>query len=191
MRDSVWAGPRSLAVTNGIAVCVLFLFLLRCFNSERSPLREAIARGFPFGDPQFFPSMQVPEAYRSLARPSSALEPSHSPAGTVARLMDVTLVTRITVGSSGRLDRTYIRCHNALVDARAFDPSHPRLRGMVHRSCVDQPSALDHLSRVVRVGRFGDPAWTRWDSNPGRPPCKGGALPLSYGPGPCGPGRKM
>lgn len=28
--------------------------------------------------------MRVPEAYRSLARPSSALEPSHSPAGTVA-----------------------------------------------------------------------------------------------------------
>ena len=113
-------------------------------------MREAIARGFPFGDPQFFPSMQVPEAYRSLARPSSALEPSHSPAGTVASLMDVTLVTRITVGSSGRLDRTYIRCHYALVDATAFDPSHPRLRGMVHRSCVAQPSAVLHLRRAVR-----------------------------------------
>ena len=151
LADSVWAGPRSLAVTNGIAVCVLFLLLLRCFNSERSPLREAIARGFPFGDPQFFPSMQVPEAYRSLARPSSALEPSHSPAGTVASLMDVTLVTRITVGSSGRLDRTYIRCHHALVDASAFDPSHPRLRGMVHRSCVTQSNAVLHLRSAIRA----------------------------------------
>lgn len=83
-KASVWTVSRSLAVTNDIADCFLFLFLLRCFNSERSPLREAIAWGFPFGDPQFFPSMRVPEAYRSLARPSSALEPSYPPAGTVA-----------------------------------------------------------------------------------------------------------
>ena len=25
-------------------------------------------------------------------------------------------------------------------------------------------------------------SWTHWDSNPGHPPCKGGTLPLSYGP---------
>lgn len=40
--------------------------------------------GFPFGHPQFFASMQLPEAYRSLARPSSALEPSNPSAGIVA-----------------------------------------------------------------------------------------------------------
>ncbi len=27
-----------------------------------------------------------------------------------------------------------------------------------------------------------DGVWTHWDLNPGPPPCKGGALPLSYGP---------
>ena len=64
--------------------CFLFLSLLRCFNSGRSPLRKAIVEGFPFGDPQFFASMQLPEAYRSLARPSSALEPSNPSAGIVA-----------------------------------------------------------------------------------------------------------
>ena len=33
----------------------------------------------PFGDPGFIGSMHLPRAYRSLARPSSALEPSHPP----------------------------------------------------------------------------------------------------------------
>ena len=65
----------------------LFLPLLRCFNSGRSPLREAIAGGFPFGNPWFFASVRLPTAYRSLARPSSAPEPSHPPAGIVATMM--------------------------------------------------------------------------------------------------------
>lgn len=33
----------------------------------------------PFGDPGFIGSLHLPRAYRSLARPSSALEPSHPP----------------------------------------------------------------------------------------------------------------
>eukprot|EP00830_Metopus_es_P018227 TRINITY_DN6262_c0_g1_i4.p1 TRINITY_DN6262_c0_g1~~TRINITY_DN6262_c0_g1_i4.p1 ORF type:complete len:209 (+),score=-31.33 TRINITY_DN6262_c0_g1_i4:74-700(+) len=33
----------------------------------------------PFGNPGFIGSMHLPRAYRSSARPSSALEPSHSP----------------------------------------------------------------------------------------------------------------
>ncbi len=66
----------------------LFLPVLRCFNFRRSPLRKAIARGFPLGNPEFFASVRLPQAYRSLARPSSALEPSHPPAGTVATLLE-------------------------------------------------------------------------------------------------------
>lgn len=33
----------------------------------------------PFGDPRFNSSLRLPGAFRSLARPSSAPEPSHSP----------------------------------------------------------------------------------------------------------------
>ena len=33
----VWANPRSLATTNGITNCFLFLQVLRCFSSLRSP----------------------------------------------------------------------------------------------------------------------------------------------------------
>ena len=43
--------------------------------------------GFPFGNPQFLASVRLPEAYRSLARPFSAPEPSYSPDGTVATVM--------------------------------------------------------------------------------------------------------
>src|SRR6185369_5524040 len=34
---SVWALPRSLATTWGITICFLFLGVLRCFTSPRSP----------------------------------------------------------------------------------------------------------------------------------------------------------
>ena len=30
---AVWADPRSLAATDGVAFCFLFLQVLRCFNS--------------------------------------------------------------------------------------------------------------------------------------------------------------
>ena len=45
--------------------------------------------------------MHLPEAYRSLARPLSALEPSHSPDGIFARI-------RLTELSE-RLGRKFIR----------------------------------------------------------------------------------
>ena len=35
---AVWASPRSLATTGGITFCFLFLLVLRCFSSQRSPL---------------------------------------------------------------------------------------------------------------------------------------------------------
>ena len=57
----VWADPRSLATTSGVAICFLFLRLLRCFNSPgwpRQPMNSAAdRRGLPggvapFGDPR-------------------------------------------------------------------------------------------------------------------------------------------
>ena len=53
-------------------------------------------------------------------------------------------------------------------------------RGVVHRSFVYHPNPVPHLRGAVRDGHE---TWTHWDLNPGPPPCKGGALPLSYGPG--------
>src|SRR5512143_3789483 len=67
--------------------CFLFLRVLRCFSSPGS--LPALARGMtdvtvgrvaPFGDPGITASVQLPQAYRSLARPSS---PSCAKASTV------------------------------------------------------------------------------------------------------------
>jgi|DEB0MinimDraft_6_1074348.scaffolds.fasta_scaffold46731_1 hypothetical protein len=65
--------------------CFLFLRVLRCFSSPRSPpyLRMNIhSRGWvaPFGDPRINASLQLPVDYRSLARPSS---PAYAKASTV------------------------------------------------------------------------------------------------------------
>ncbi len=91
-QGSVWPLPVSVAPTPGIACCFLFLPLLRCFNSGGSrSLRLAGNQPYgsagrspqevPFGNPGLHGSMRLPRAFRSLARPSSAREPSHPPPG--------------------------------------------------------------------------------------------------------------
>ena len=68
----------------------LFLEVLRCFSSLRSPrpnyvfigtiLRHSPERVSPFGNPRIYGCLHLPEAYRSLPRPSS-------PSGTKASTM--------------------------------------------------------------------------------------------------------
>ena len=71
----VWAPPRSLATTWGITCCFLFLPLLRCFSSRRSPRiygnGSSIHWVAPFGDVRITGHLHLPEPYRSLSRPSS------------------------------------------------------------------------------------------------------------------------
>ena len=78
LRPSVWPPPRSLATTSGISVDVFsspyldvsvqavpFLYL---FDSVQDTLRWVS----PFGNLRINAHLQLPEAYRSLSRPSSA-----------------------------------------------------------------------------------------------------------------------
>ena len=73
----VWAIPRSLATTEGIIIYFLFLRVLRCFSSPRSPLpnkadtRSSIWWVVPFGNPGVKGHLHLTRAYRSLSRPSS------------------------------------------------------------------------------------------------------------------------
>ena len=73
----VWALPRSLATTGGIIVYFLFLQVLRCFSSLRSPpyyCRDSCPSGswvVPFGNPGVTGHLHLTRAYRSLSRPSS------------------------------------------------------------------------------------------------------------------------
>ena len=56
------------------------MFQLRAFPTQ--PGRSKKEQEFPLGDPGLKGSLRLPRAYRSLARPSSVLEPSHPPDGT-------------------------------------------------------------------------------------------------------------
>ena len=73
----VWALPRSLATTGGIICYFLFLEVLRCFSSLRSPPdqcqdnRPSACWVVPFGNLRIKGYLHLPEAYRSLSRPSS------------------------------------------------------------------------------------------------------------------------
>ena len=75
--QEVWALPRSLATTGGIIVYFLFLGVLRCFSSPRLPLHLGADNSpsdcwvVPFGNPRINGYLHLPEAYRSLSRPSS------------------------------------------------------------------------------------------------------------------------
>ena len=78
---SVWPPPRSLATTGGISVDVFSspyldvsvqaVPFLRLFDSTQDDgvLRRRVA---PFGDPRIYGYLLLPEAFRSLSRPSSA-----------------------------------------------------------------------------------------------------------------------
>lgn len=74
--DSVCSIPLSIAFTNGILFWYLFFRLLRCFNSADSHLQIVNTsqnwREVALSNPEFNGCIRLPQAYRSLLRPSSA-----------------------------------------------------------------------------------------------------------------------
>ena len=80
----VWAVARSLAATRAISVDFFYLRVLRCFTSPRLASRTYwIQHGTsrhdagwvaPFGHLRINACLRLPEAYRSLPRPSSPVE---------------------------------------------------------------------------------------------------------------------
>ena len=91
--------PRALPRGVRFALCPLRSPLLRASLLVSLPPRTRMlrSRGFPFltersceqevlfGNPRITGSLRLPGAFRSLARPSSAPEPSHSPNSGVSR----------------------------------------------------------------------------------------------------------
>ena len=71
----VWPPARSLATTCAIVVYFLFLRVLRCFSSPRSPhitwCRDRSRRVSPFGHRRVIAHLPLTAAFRSLSRPSS------------------------------------------------------------------------------------------------------------------------
>ena len=81
--------PFSIAFTHGISL-ISFPLPTKMLQSGRFPYPKGMHRStvqdVQFGDPRIIVSMRLPGAYRSLARPSSALEPSHPSCGVTAVL---------------------------------------------------------------------------------------------------------
>ena len=75
-----WPGPRSLATTNGVSVDVLSSGYLDVSVPQVSSLAGDLnGRVSPFGNHRIKAYSQLPEAYRSVLRPSS---PAHAKAST-------------------------------------------------------------------------------------------------------------
>jgi hypothetical protein len=75
-----WPGPRSLATTNGVSVDVLSSGYLDVSVPQVSSLAGDLnGRVSPFGNRRIKAYSQLPDAYRSVLRPSS---PVHAKAST-------------------------------------------------------------------------------------------------------------
>lgn len=73
----VWANPRSLATTYGITFVFFSCAYLDVSVQRVRPLSgdtSSMYRVAPFGNPRIEARVQLPEAYRSLSRPSSPAE---------------------------------------------------------------------------------------------------------------------
>jgi hypothetical protein len=84
---SVWAVPLSLAATDGISIDFSSSsYSDASLRTVRPPLRKAreCKRETSFGNPGIDGRMHLPQAYRSLPRPSSLIKPSHPPTGVFA-----------------------------------------------------------------------------------------------------------
>jgi hypothetical protein len=106
-KASVWTVSLSLAVTHDIPFRFLFLPVLRCFNSRRSPLRAAIAVGIPIRKSWVLRLRAAPPGLSQLGTSfvSARAEPS------TRRLSSHAVRSIQWNESSGRPDRTYTRCH--------------------------------------------------------------------------------
>ncbi len=87
MADSVWAVPLSLAATDGISIDFSSSSYsdasLRTVRPPK-PQGKGVFRETSFGHPGIYGRMHLPQAYRSLPRPSSLIKPSHPPTGVFA-----------------------------------------------------------------------------------------------------------
>jgi hypothetical protein len=85
--DSVWAHPFSLAATSGISIDFSSSsYSDASLRTVRPPKRKqgSVYREISFGNLGIYGRMHLPQAYRSLPRPSSLIKPSHPPTGVFA-----------------------------------------------------------------------------------------------------------
>ncbi|GEM_PF-1874422 len=132
---TVWAVPLSLATTRGIAICFLFLEVLRCFSSLGWPLRPMDSAGdylglpgrvAPFGNPR----VSLPPACRGISQVSRVLHrlsvPRHPPHALTS--LAETLDIRHDVGQKYRIQQDTVRLY---FDAWLHQPLHSTVKERV------------------------------------------------------------
>jgi hypothetical protein len=167
----VWAPPRSLAATRGI---FSFPQGTEMFQFPQCPpiMRSAPGQspgGLPHSDSPGSPVASTsPGRFAAWPRPSSAVI---TKASTVRPSSQTSPAAHLAARLAPVRDQSRSPCR------RGHDHApHQGIALPVRRREVRQPRAL-HLSMCARsVG------WSRGDSNPGPPPCKGGALPAKLRP---------
>jgi hypothetical protein len=157
----------------------LFLQVLRCFSSLRAPRTQAVpgyhpGRVAPFGDLGITGCQRLPRAFRRVA------------ASFVGRRRQGIHRAPIIADASHPPSRPA-----PAADRRETAPPTPIGRGAIttcpcggqiaptpHRVAGQGAGNALHLSMCSAAAR----RWSRGDSNPGPPPCKGGALPAKLRP---------
>ena len=162
----VWAPPRSLAATKGILSLPpgtqMFHFPGCPSRHSRDQMRGvAPTRVAPFGHPRITGRQRLPGAFR-----------------------------RVAASFLGRLRQGIHRAPISVAVPRPTDAPRSRQGRLAPRAHRSVPPS-SHLARGRSPSRFlcqgapRPPRWSRGESNPGPPPCKGGALPAKLRP----PGR--
>jgi hypothetical protein len=161
----VWAAPRSLAATKGILSLPpgtqMFHFPGCPSRHSRARMRGvAPTRVAPFGHPRITGCQRLPGAFR-----------------------------RVAASFLGRLRQGIHRAPISVAAHHRLMPPAPARDVSSHRS-QDRSSVVTPVTRLVPralpLSTCTPPTrWSRGESNPGPPPCKGGALPAKLRP----PGR--
>lgn len=127
-KDSVCLVPFSLAATQGITICFLFLPVLRCFNSRGmrsqrvASLRTSLRKCFTFRNREIKACVQLPRAYRSLPRLSSQSKPSHPSRSLSPPYYDVLIEHEFSNSVGKYLCRLHLFKVSMMMDPRGVEP---------------------------------------------------------------------
>ena len=156
---TVWAGPLSLAATYGVAVCFLFLGVLRCFNSPGSPpwpmhsARDHLGSPggvSPFGDPR----VSLLPANRGLSQVATSFIASwclgihHTPLLAWPK-------TIRTPSFEGVSDRVLLGTQRPRVAAR---PSFCYARYLIENGAINTTSRSAHRYPCIQLSKNSQPA---------------------------------
>jgi hypothetical protein len=157
----------------------LFLEVLRCFSSPRARAalsqrraRPVVGRVAPFGIPWIAGRQHLPRAFRRVA------------ASFIGRdrqgIHRAPIFANLTSARSHPFASARLAPLRDQAAGRASSPSPSRV-GVPNGRAPDGDREV-RPPRTLHLSMCSPPQWSRGDSNPGPPPCKGGALPAKLRP---------